>query len=111
MRRIIYVNFPFLDNRQKAKPRPALCLTNPIGRYKVMVVAFISTKCDEVLTTDITLDTMDSAFRNTGLKRLSFIRVHKLYSVVTDEVVGELGVLPVKWEKEVKAKLRQLFNL
>jgi mRNA interferase MazF len=111
MLRIVYVNFPFIDNPHETKQRPALCLTKPIGRYKITVVAYITTKLDEALSSDINLEAGDEEFTQTGLKRSSYIRTHKLYSVVADEIVGELGVLPQKWEHQVKDNLRHLLDL
>ncbi len=111
MLRIVSVNFPYIDQPRRKKIRPALCLTTPQGKYNIIVVAYITTKLDENLSTDILLDSKETAFARTGLKHTSFIRIHKLYSIGTDEITGEVGVLTTKLEREVKRKLRNLFDI
>jgi len=40
---IVLVPFPF-DDFSASKVRPALCLTNEVGKYKHVIIAFISSK-------------------------------------------------------------------
>ena len=39
--KIVLIPFPF-DNFSEVKIRPALCLTNKVGKYDHIVVAFIN---------------------------------------------------------------------
>jgi mRNA interferase MazF len=41
--KVVLVPFPF-DDLSTAKVRPAVCLTNPIGPYRHVVLAFISSR-------------------------------------------------------------------
>lgn len=41
--KIVLVPFPF-DDFSKSKLRPALCLTNEIGEFEHIVIAFVSSK-------------------------------------------------------------------
>ena len=111
MFKIVSVNFPFLENPQTTKARPALCLTKPTGKHYIVIVAFITTQTDEVLPTDVRLAPEERAFHTTGLKRASLIRLHKLTSVTLASIQGEIGTLSTAWERDVKTKLQQLFNL
>lgn len=107
MLKILSVNFPFLDKPSKTKARPALALTKPLGKYKVVIVAFITSQLDDEFLTDVKLeDTLMS-----GLTKPSRIVLHKLYSAEPEQILGELGTLSDKQEQEVKEKLRTLFSL
>ena len=109
---IVEVDFPFLE-KIKSKKRPALALTNPVGKYKIVICAFISSKIPkELLATDILIDSQSFDFEKTGLLNTSVIRLHKLASLqVNNYIFGKIGEIGLKQEKEVKQKLKILFNL
>lgn len=111
MYKIFLVNFPFIDDPRQTKTRPAICLTKPIGKHKIIVIAFITTQIDEVLESDFLLDTKDKEFTQTGLKYTSVIRLHKLTSIPLENVEGEIGSLPFEWKDEIQSKLKSLFQL
>lgn len=111
MYKIFLVNFPFLDDPQQTKKRPALCLTKPRGIHQIIIIAFITTQMDEILDTDILLDTKEKIFAQTGLKFSSLIRLHKLTSIPLENVEGEIGVLSEKKRKEIKSKLETMFQI
>ena len=49
---IVLVPFPF-DDFSVTKVRPALCLTNEIGKYNHVIIAFISSKIpDDLIESD-----------------------------------------------------------
>ncbi len=111
MLKIVRVDFPLLDKPGKVKNRPAVCLTGPIGRYKQVVVAPITSKVGEIAATNVTLDQAQRMFGATGLSKASVIQLHKLISIGEKRLQGQVGILSTEWEKEVKDKLRQLFTL
>ena len=111
MLKIVRVDFPLLDKPGKVKNRPAVCLTSPIGRYRQVVVAPITSKVGEITTTNITLDLAQRTFGATGLAKTSVIQLHKLISIGEKRLQGQVGILSTEWEQEVKEKLRQLFTL
>ena len=109
--KIVLVPFPF-DNLQRAKVRPAVCLTDPIGPHRHVVLAFITSRIPSDLTeTDIIIDSNDPDFKSTGLKVTSVIRLHRLMTVSTSLILRELGELPPSKQEEVDDKLRRLFGL
>jgi len=76
--KIVLVSFPF-DDLSAAKVRPAVCLTDPIGPHRHVVVAFISSRIPEdFLTTDILLESTNPDFSITGLRTTSTLRLHRL---------------------------------
>ena len=111
MLNILSVNFPFLDNPQQSKLRPGLALTKPLGKHKIIIIAYITTQLDDVLPSNISLDLHDEELPTTGLTQPSVIMLHKLAGVVEERIKGQLGILPQRYEAEVLAKLRQLFHL
>jgi len=76
--KIVLVPFPF-DDFSDLKVRPALCLSNSVGQYDHLVIAFISSKLpDEILATDILLTKTSSYFIATGLQVDSVIRSNSI---------------------------------
>ncbi|MGR3219632.1 MAG: type II toxin-antitoxin system PemK/MazF family toxin [Candidatus Anammoxibacter sp.] len=91
--KIVLVLFPFDDSRAD-KVRPAVCLTNPVGKYHHIVVAFITSRIpDDILQTDIVLNNFGSDFSATGLRVQSTVRIHRLMTVPTNVIRRELGIL------------------
>jgi mRNA interferase MazF len=111
MLNIVSVDFPFLDNPTQSKVRPGIALTKPLGKYKIVVVAYITTHLDDALPSNIALELRDEERRTTGLTTSSVIMLHKLVGVVEERIHGQLGVLPTRYEHEVRDKLRILLNL
>jgi mRNA interferase MazF len=111
MLKLVRIDFPLLDKPGKVKNRPAVCLTKPIGRYNLVIVAPLSSKTSEILDTGITLVQTAHAFAMTGLSTTSVIQLHKLMCISEKRLQGEIGTLSAEWEDEVREKLRRLFAL
>lgn len=108
--KIVLVPFPF-DDLSAAKVRPAVCLTEPVGWHRHVILAFITSRIPGDLTdTDIVLDANAPDFAMTGLRVSSTLRLHRLMTVTTAVIVRELGVLPPGTLDDVSAKLRRLFG-
>ncbi len=111
MLKIVRVDFPLLDKPGKVKSRPALCLTEPIGKYKHVIVAPITSKMDRLVSSDVVLDPTDAQFSNTGLSKMSAIQLHKMVSLGETRLQGEVGILSDSCDDEVRSKLKELFQL
>lgn len=109
MYKIVEVVFPYIEDGSKGKSRPVIVLTKAYGKYKVLVVAYITTKLDEMLETDIVLDANERYFSNTGLLHTSVIRLHKLTSLSLDSVGKELGEVPATVQKKIQSSLKTMF--
>ncbi len=108
--KIVLVPFPF-DDLSAAKVRPAVCLTEPVGWHRHVILAFITSRIPGDLTdTDIELDANAPDFAMTGLRVSPTLRLHRLMTVTTAVTVRELGVLPPGTLDDVSAKLRRLFG-
>lgn len=109
---IVEANFPFLEE-VRFKKRPALALTQPVGKYKIVICAFITSKIPkEILNTDILIDSEGCEFEKTGLLNTSIIRLHKIASLQANKYIsGKIGKISSKQEKEVKQKLAKFFSL
>lgn len=108
--KVILVPFPF-DNFSTTKVRPALCLTQPIGKYNHIVIAFISSKVPEILLpSDIIINKNDKSFKKTGLRVNSVIRIHKIVSIPKELIKRELGQLDKNFQNKVKYSISKLFD-
>ena len=109
--KIVLVPFPF-DDLSGAKVRPAVCLTEPIGSNRHVVIAFITSALpDDPLSTDIVIKDTHSDFRKTGLRVTSVIRLHRLTTVTTRIIHRELGRLPDDIRAGTDRELLELFKL
>lgn len=109
--RIVLVPFPF-DDMTASKVRPAVCLTDPIGPHRHVVVAFVSSQMPvDLAATDVVLDPQREDFGATGLRVVSVLRLHRLVTLTTALIRRELGQLSPAWQDEVTQKLAVLFGL
>ena len=91
--KIVLVPFPF-DDLSAEKVRPAVCLTDPIGQHRHVILAFITSNTNqEFLETDVMLDSKDKNFNVTGLRVSSALRLHRLMTVTTSLIRRELGFM------------------
>lgn len=109
--KVVLVPFPF-DDLSSSKVRPAVCLTDPIGPYRHVILAFITSRVPATpLATDIVIDASDSDFSTTGLRVSSTLQVHRLMTATTSLIRRELGQLSPRIQAEVDNRLRRLFDL
>ncbi|MBN1591845.1 MAG: type II toxin-antitoxin system PemK/MazF family toxin [Candidatus Coatesbacteria bacterium] len=109
--RIVLIPFPF-DDLHASKVRPAVCLCEPKGAFKHVIVAFISSRIPPVrLESDLLIDAGRPDFNVTGLKVASTIRLHRLMTVPVSAIVRELGCIPDDKVSEIRLKLNRLFEL
>jgi len=109
--KVVLVPFPF-DDLTAAKVRPAICLTNPIGPHRHIIVAFISSQMPPVsIATDLVLEPRQNDFPTTGLRVASALRLHRLVTLTTTLIQRELGELSPARQKEMDGKLLILFGL
>jgi mRNA interferase MazF len=109
--RIVLVPFPF-DDMTASKVRPAMCLTDPIGPHRHVVVAFVSSQMPaDIASTDGVLNPKRRDFAATGLGVASVLRLHRLVTLTTALIRRDMGKLSQAWQDEVDQKLAALFGL
>ncbi|MEA3309070.1 MAG: type II toxin-antitoxin system PemK/MazF family toxin [Chloroflexota bacterium] len=109
--KVVLVPFPF-DDLSSSKVRPAVCLTEPIGPYRHLILAFITSRIsDEPLATDIVIDAGEPGFITTGLRVSSTLRLHRVMTVSTSLIRRELGQLTPHMQSQLERGLRSLFGL
>jgi mRNA interferase MazF len=109
--KVVLVPFPF-DDLSATKVRPAVCMTNPLGAHRHVILAFITSRVPiPLVNSDILLDAAASDFSTTGLRVSSTLRLHRLMTVTTSIIQRELGRLSARMQTEVNTKLRDLFEL
>ena len=108
---IVLVPFPF-DDLTTTKVRPALCLTDPVGPHRHVVLAFITSRvAAELPDSDLLLDTGHPDFAGTGLRVASTVRLHRLTTLSASLIRRRLGRLPQALQPALDEKLRSLFGL
>ena len=109
--KVVLVPFPF-DDLSSSKVRPAVCLTDPIGPHRHVVLAFITSGVPTVpLTTDLVIDSGDNDFAVTGLRVSSTLQLHRLMTATTALIRRELSYLSPGMQTQVNDRLRVLFDL
>jgi mRNA interferase MazF len=109
--KVVLVPFPF-DDLSTTKLRPVVCLTEPIGPNRHVVLAFITSReIFDLLPTDIALLTTHPSFRATGLRVNSVLRLHRLITLSTKIIQRVLGSFSLNLECEAAEKLSLLFSL
>jgi mRNA interferase MazF len=109
--KVVLVPFPF-DDLLTTKVRPALCLTEPIGPHRHMVLAFITSRVTaDLLDTDMVIDSEHTDFTGTGLRVSSTVQLHRLMTIAAPMIRRELGSLSPRMLHETGEKLKKLFVL
>jgi mRNA interferase MazF len=109
--KVVLVPFPF-DDLSSSKVRPAVCLTEPLGVHRHVVLAFITSRVPaHPLATDLIIDSNDPDFARTGLRVSSTLQLHRIMTATTTIILRELGVLPAKAQQQVSNRLKILFLL
>ena len=108
---VVLVPFPF-DDLSTTKVRPALCLTDPQGSHRHIVLAFITSRVPaQPLASDLVLDSHNPGFADTGLRVSSTLQLHRLMTVSASLIQRQLGYLSMEWQALVKEGLNRLFGL
>lgn len=109
--KVVLVPFPF-DDLSSTKVRPAVCLTEPVGPHRHVVLGFITSQAPpDPQPTDIVLSPTTPGFAVTSLRVTSTLRLHRLMAVTTTVIRRELGSLPAPVQAQVTSALRLLFGL
>jgi len=108
---VYLASFPFGDSTGM-KLRPVLLLTGQVGVVPEVLVAYISSVIPSaLLPSDILLDPAAREHASTNLKTTSVLRLHKLATIHSRNIVRRLGVLSRTAASEVEDKLRRLLDL
>jgi mRNA interferase MazF len=109
--KVVLVPFPF-DDFSSTKVRPAVCLTDPIGPHRHVVLAFITSRTpDSLLDSDLALSPGNPGFASTGLRVPSILQLHRLMTASTTLIRRELGQLSPELQDQIGGRLRSLFKL
>ena len=109
--KVVLVPFPF-DDLSGKKVRPAVCLTNEIGPYNHVILAFITSRIpDTLLETDIIIESTDPDFFLAGIRVSSTLQLHRLMTISKSMLLRELGELSPAMIRKVNERLFKLFEL
>ncbi len=111
MYELVSVTFPFANDANKGKPRPAFVISSAFGKHQQVIVAYVTTQLDEILETDIILDPKEAYFSSTGLIQKSVLKLHRLVTFQSNVLKEGQGSLPDELIPELKNKLVKVFQL
>ena len=109
--RVVLVPFPF-DDLSGSKVRPAVCLTDAVGAYRHVVLAFItSTVPPRLEPTDVLFEPGSADFARSGLRVHSALRIHRMVTMSATIIQRQLGALTPNLQAQVQQRLRALFAI
>jgi mRNA-degrading endonuclease toxin of MazEF toxin-antitoxin module len=111
MYELVKVKFPFADDFAQGKPRPSLVISPSFGKHQQTILAYITTQTEEILETGIVLEPKAAYFPATGLRKRSIIKLHRVITVVPQQIEVSIGVLPDEIILQVKENLLKVFQL
>ena len=104
---IVLVPFPFTEEPESTKVRPALCLTDPIGRHNLVILAFITSgPIREEFELSMPLPYLE---KKTGLKIESHIILYRLATVTDKLILRKLGTLAQEKFSEIIMNINSIF--
>jgi mRNA interferase MazF len=107
-RKIVLVEFPY-DDLSGSKIRPAYCLGDPVGEYRHVLFALITSRIpNSILPTDLVLDSNHPDFMISGLKKSSTIRLDHLITLRRSMIQRQLGELSPATHAQI---VDQLYDL
>jgi mRNA interferase MazF len=103
--------FPFGD-QPGMKLRPVLILTGLVGVGTEAIVGYISSVVPSaLLASDILLDPTQPEHRQTGLRAVSVLRLHKIATIHTTSLRRYLGKVSAATQQRADNALRKTLNL
>jgi mRNA interferase MazF len=106
--KVVLVPFPF-DDLSSTKVRPVVCLTHPIGDYRHIIMALITSRISvDLLEIDIVLDANHPDFVASGLAKPSTLRLDHVITLQRSLIVRQLGELSVQTQTQITEKLCRL---
>jgi mRNA interferase MazF len=107
---IVLGRFPFTDG-SGTKLRPVLVLAGVPGPHDDYLVLFISSQLrTAVAGVDVVIDRQHAAFRGSGLKVPSVLRIGKLATISSALILGPLGRLDAPVLDDVVRRLADLLE-
>lgn len=109
--KVVLVPFPFEDFSTR-KVRPALCLSEPIGIFEHVIVAFISSKISNQLEeTELEIKPTEVEWVQTGLIVPSVLKLQKMVSLPKNLILRELGIFPNNKMEDIEEKIKMIFRI
>lgn len=107
---IVLTKFPFTD-LSATKRRPAMVVSSSNMPGDDVIVAFISTRIEPLLTTAYLIDQNHPDYRFCGFKQPSVVKLDKLVTVSKKIITGELGKVSNETIKQINDILKLVFDI
>lgn len=109
---VVLISFPFTD-LTSVKVRPALVISNDSYNETQddIVLLLITSNISRVSSDDYLLESENTVFTDTGLKKTSVFRVGKIHTLRKTLLVSKLGFVGSGILREIEGRLRNLLQL
>ena len=109
---IVLIKFPFTD-LSAAKVRPALVISNDEYNRREQDILFmlITSNTNRLAKEDLQVDSKQTEYKLTGLKKDSAFRVNKIHTLDKNIAVRKLGYVGTDILSEIKSRLKSLLNI
>ncbi len=106
---VVLITYPFTD-LSAIKLGPALVISSVEYNQRQDDVIFlpITHNVSRISQEDVTIQTIDDGFQETGLKRASAIRVGKIFTLQKDLPKSRLGNVSVELLNKIRLSLKKL---
>lgn len=105
---IVFVPFPFSDDLQKSKPRPALVVSNNSLKTNVVIIAQITSNISRIEATAVFLNQSGDTLIDLPAK--SVVRCHLLHSIDEKLIYKKVNELKEEKLEKVLDNIRIIFD-
>lgn len=107
---VVLAIYPFTD-LSSTKRRPALVVSASGRPGRDCILAFITSRTNQLKATDLLLDSADRDFAVTGLRMQSSVRCGKLMTLDRSLPTGRMGWMSKRLMSEVDSRLKLALEL
>ncbi len=107
---IVLVNFPF-DTLKRSKKRPAIVVWAREDNMTFTLIMITSKELEILKKGEFIISKNHSEFYQTGLLVPSKVRTYRMVTLHRNLILGKLGYLGNKLQRELNEKMKEAFNL
>ena len=107
---IVLVNFPF-DTLKRSKKRPAIVIWTKEDNMTFTLIMITSKELETLRKGEFIISKNHPEFYSTGLLTSSKVRAYRMVTLHKSLILGKLGYLGKRLQKELNEKIKEAFDL
>jgi mRNA-degrading endonuclease toxin of MazEF toxin-antitoxin module len=115
---VVVARFPYLDDSSQSKVRCGVVISDEqyhdLFERRRFILAFISSVVpNEILDGwEFVIEEGTELFKNSGLRKRSVIKAHRIVALQEEEIMQHIGQLPLSLVEEIRKKaIKRMFGL